>query len=151
MNSSSLAQTFSVLQHIPMMVSKKVNGMTTVNDVNNFAYDCVVGYATYDDLDEFYSLDVTDLPDFVRHEFAAMIMASDDNYANEACGADNKMWDDKMLPALIKYLKDSTNKDAEIEFSNVWREATSKYLEGHMQGFIEEALTEYNDSDHFDE
>lgn len=150
MNSQSLAQTISILQHKPMMAYKKVNGMTTVNDVHNFAYDCVVGHATYDNLDEFYSLDVTDLPDFVRHEFAAMIMASDDNYANEACGADNALWSDKMMPALVRYLKNSTNKDAEIEFSNTWRESTSKYLEGVMQEFIDEALTEYN-SEYCDE
>ncbi len=149
MNSQSLAQSLSVLQQMPMMALKKVNGMTTVRDINNFAYDCVVGHATYDD--ESYTLDVLDLPDFIRHEFAAIIMASDDTYANEACGADNSAWSDKMLPTLIKYLKNSTDKDAEIEFSNVWRESASQYLQGVMQEHIDEALVEYNDSVGFDE
>lgn len=113
-------------------------------DLRYFASECVDNYATYDKCDDFYSLDVSELPDFVQHEFAALIIASDDAYASEASGPDNKHWDSKMLPALIRHLANSTDKDETIEFNRVWRDCITDYMSGTMQELIEDALDEYN-------
>lgn len=114
-------------------------------ELNNFAQDCVNHYANYSKYDESYSLKVSDLPDFVQHEFAALIMSNDESYATEATGPDNPHWDNKMLPALTKYLANSTDKDASIEFNNIWRDCVADYMKGHMQKLIDSALYEFND------
>lgn len=113
-------------------------------DLRCFASECVDHYATFDKSDDFYSLDVSELPDFVQHEFAALIIASDDAYASEATGPDNKHWDSKMLPALIRHLANSTDKDETIEFNRIWRDCITDYMSGTMQELIEDALDEYN-------
>ena len=113
-------------------------------DLKNFAKECVDHYATYDQGDDFYSLDVSDLPDFVKHEFAALIMLHNEGYASEATGPDNKHWDKKMLPALTRYLANSTDKDESIEFTNTWRDCVADYLTPSIEGLINDALDEFN-------
>ena len=115
--------------------------------LRDFAKECVDHYATYDKCDDFYTLDVSELPDFVQHEFAALIIGNNEAYASEATGPDNKHWDSKMLPALTRYLKDSTDKDEAIEFNRIWRDCVTDYMSGVMQELIEDALNDYN-SDH---
>ncbi len=110
--------------------------------LHNFAIECVSHYAKYDPLDEFYSLDIHDLPDFVQHEFAAIIMTDDNAWACEATGPDNKHWESKMLPALTRYLKNSTDKDEAIEFNNVWRECVADYMSRRMQELIDDSIPE---------
>jgi hypothetical protein len=117
----------------------------TMNQLKSFAQDCVNQYATYAKSDEFYSLDVSELPDFVLHEFAALIVAHHDYLGIEATGPDNKHWDKRMLPALTKYLADSTDKDAQIQFSNEWRDCVADYMTGKMQELIDDALYSFND------
>jgi len=116
-----------------------------MNQLERFARDCVNNYATFDNCDEFYSLEVTELPDFMQHEFAALIMAHKDYYAAEATGPDNKYWDSKMLPALNKYLSNSTDKDAQIEFNDVWRDCVTDYMTKEMQALIDDAIYDLND------
>lgn len=116
--------------------------MTTLK---GFAQDCVNQYAHYDNCDEFYSLEVSDLPDFVKHEFAALIMGDNEAWAAEATGPDNKYWDKKMLPALTRFLSNSTNKDEAIEFNNVWRDCVADYMTNHMQKLLDDALYNFND------
>lgn len=116
-----------------------------MNQLTRFAQECVSNYATYDVCDGFYNLYAFNLPDFVQHEFAALIMGDDEAYASEATGPDNKHWDNKMLPALTKYLANSTDRDAQIEFNNIWRDCVTDYMTAHMQEFIDDALFEFND------
>ena len=112
--------------------------------LRNFANECVDHYATYDKCDEFYCLDVEELPDFVQHEFAALIIGSDEAYACEASGPDNKHWDNKMLPALTRYLANSTDKDEAIEFNRIWRDCITDYLKSYMQELIMDSLSDFN-------
>lgn len=116
-----------------------------MNQLQNFANDCVNQYAHYDGCDELYSLDVSELPDFVKHEFAALIIGHDEAYGIEATGPDNKHWDNKMLPALTRYLANSTDKDEAIEFNNTWRDCVADYMTSYMQRLIDDALYEFND------
>lgn len=151
MNAPSLMQVIVSKQQIPSMIGGYVKGMTNVNDVQSFAYDLVLNYATYDTLDEFYSLDVSDLPDFTRHEFAEKLISEEPDYANEATGADNDAYEKTMLPALLKFLRNTTDRDLEIEFTNAWRDGVTSYMTSKMQELINDALVEYNGSDGFDD
>jgi hypothetical protein len=115
-----------------------------MNQLKIFVRECVSHYATCNEKDGFYSLDIYDLPDFVQHEFAAIIMTDDNAWATEATGPDNKQWESKMLPALTRYLKDTTHKDEEIEFNHIWRECVTSYCHEKMQSLLDDGLQEYN-------
>lgn len=110
------------------------------NQLKRFAIECVSNYAEYDHFDGFYSLYVQDLPDFVQNEFAAMIMSDDNAYASEATGPDNKHWESKMLPALMRYLKNSTDQDEAIEFNNTWRDCVTDYMNKKMQELLNNSI-----------
>lgn len=115
--------------------------------LRNFALSCIRHYSKYDD--DQYCLDVSDLPDFVQHEFAALIMSSDSACASEATGPDNKLWQSKMLPALITYLNNSTCQDEAIEFRDTWRDCVTHYMTNRMQEFINDELAQYNKEESF--
>lgn len=115
--------------------------------LRSFAQECVEHYAKYERIDGFYSLDVSDLPDFIQNEFASIIMADDESYASEATGPDNKHWNTKMLPALTRYLANSTDKDEAIEFNNVWRDCITDYMTQRMQELLDDCMSDYN-TDH---
>ncbi len=113
-----------------------------MNKLQEFARDCVSHYAKFDQFCDGYNLSLTDLPSFVRHEFAAVIMNDDNAWASEATGPDNKHWQTKMLPALTRYLKNSTDKDEAIEFNNIWRECVTDYMNIKMQELIDDSITD---------
>ncbi len=113
-----------------------------MNQLQSYTRECVSHYAKCNQIDGFYSLDIKELPCFVRHEFAAIIM-SDNNYlACEATGPDNKHWETKMLPALTRYLKNSTDQDEAIEFNNIWRECVTDYMSNRMQTLVDNSIPE---------
>ena len=107
------------------------------NQLQSFAKECVSHYAKFDQMNGFYSLSIDELPDFVQHEFAAMIMSDDNAWATEATGPDNKHWESKMLPALTRYLRNSTNQDEAIEFNNIWRDCVTDYMNHKMQELLD--------------
>lgn len=115
-----------------------------MNKSQRFAKECVNVYGKYDESDDFYSLDAHDLPDFVQDEFASFIMADDESYAAEATGPDNTDWDLIMLPTLMRYLKNSTNREETIEFSKTWRNCITRYCINKIQELIDQELIEYN-------
>ena len=117
--------------------------------LSQIAYDLVLDHAKFDNGMGQYNLHVSDLPDFTQHEFAATIMAREDGYASEATGPDNAAYEKTMLPALLKYLQNSTDRDEEIEFNNAWRDGVTSYMTRKMQELIDDALQEYNSDEGF--
>lgn len=109
--------------------------------IRNFALDCATQYGEYNATTEQYTVGASDLPDFVRHEFASLIMAIDESYAAEATSSDNRNWDAKMLPALTKYLANSTDQDEAIEFNNVWRDCVTDHFTNKMNQLLDEAVS----------
>lgn len=110
------------------------------SQLQSFTTECILHYATFNKLEEFYNLHIYDLPDFVQNKFAAIIMSDNNAYASEATGPDNKHWESKMLPALTRYLENSTDKDEAIEFNNVWRDCVADYLKDHMQKLVDDSI-----------
>jgi hypothetical protein len=108
--------------------------------LRSFTKECVKHYAKYDKMDGFYSLNINDLPDFLQHEFASIIMSDDNELASEATGPDNKHWETRMLPALTRYLKNSTDRDEAIEFENTWRDCVSDYMSERMQTLVDDLI-----------
>lgn len=112
--------------------------MTQVNSVNEFVGDLVSQYSKYDRLSECYTLALHDLPDFHVHKLAALLMAEDESYASESTGADNQCYKKTLLPTLINYLKNTTDRDEEIEFVHAWREGVANYFSQRMQELLDE-------------
>jgi len=116
----------------------------TSNKLRHFALQCVSQYATFNKLDGFYTLDTTNIPDIVLNEFCSLILSQDNNLSSEATGFDNPLYESKMVPALIRYLKNSSDRDEEIEFKNTWTNGITSYFDPMMQDLINDALAEYN-------
>lgn len=114
----------------------------SIQELRSFARSCVYHYAKF--YDGQYSLNVSDLDDFICEEFAALIMQNDDARANEATGSDNPLYKEKMLPALLRLLKNSSDSDEKIEFINAWCQGVSDYQKVYMQELIDNAIIDYN-------
>src|SRR5690242_8525045 len=82
--------------------------------IRRLADQCVTTYSKFDPIDCQHTLSVYDLPDFVLAEFASLLLLSDAEISNESTGPDNPAYEKHMLPSLTKFLKNITDKDAEI-------------------------------------
>jgi hypothetical protein len=127
-----------------------VNGVThmSIKQLRNYAYYCILNYATYNIHLQQYVLDVNDLPDFVLSEFAAHIMADDDDRANECTGCDNPRFYSSMLPSLINFLKMS-DKESEEDFVKAWKDGITNYHKKYMSELINDALLDHNSDNIF--
>lgn len=106
--------------------------------------DISTHYAKFNSLNDQYEIDIEDVSDFDLHELAAQIMKEDCCLASEANGPDNPAFETKMLPALIKFMKDSTSKDESIEFIKEWKEGVTSYFMMIMRGLINDSLENIN-------
>lgn len=115
-------------------------------ELYRFEFDCISMYAKFDKLEKQYTIKVDDLPDFVQHQFAGLIMSYDDVNGSgcEGAGADNSAFDHTMLPSLLNLLKDSTDRDNEIEFVNTWKGSVTQHYKKRMQAYLDDACREYN-------
>ncbi len=130
-----------------MRTTQIVKGMTNMNyskETIRFVDSLVHSYAKLDSLDKCFSIDIYDIPDFDLHELSALLISQDDSLANESTGADNPFYEKNMLPALIKYMSNTTNKEMESEFNKAWRDGISAYHNLIIVGLLDERLTEYN-------
>ncbi len=106
-------------------------------------------YATFDTTIKQYIINLSDLADFDRHELAASMMSEDDSLSSEATGLDNPAYTEKMLPALLHFMQNSTDKDEEIEFAREWKEGVTSYFTNHMQELLDEYVYNMNDEQGF--
>jgi hypothetical protein len=123
-----------------------VKGITTMNKLSDFAHECVIQYSKYDHIDRYKKLNINDLPDFVQEEFASLILSSNYSLSVEATGPDNDLFDQDMLPCLIKLLKNPIDKDNEIDFIQSWKNGIVSYTKIRMQELIDSEIFDYNDS-----
>lgn len=122
-------------------------------DAESFAYYLASEYSKYvkDDYPKGrYELDICDIPDNERREFAALIMASDDSLASEATGPDNSLFDKKMLPSLVAYMKNPSDMDSMARLAEDWANGTSSYLRTKMQDMIDSELELINSATYED-
>lgn len=121
--------------------TQTVKGMTNMiysKQTTEFASNLVSHYATWHDTSDYYSLDISEISDFDLHEFARLLMLEDASWASEATGPDNPRYETRMLPALLRYLKNTTDRDEEIEFTKEWRDGITSYFHRAMQEIIDD-------------
>jgi hypothetical protein len=91
-----------------------------------------------------YILIVEDIAEHDLAHLAALIMANDFSYSNEATGADNDDYEKSMLPTLVSYLKDTTSEDAGKDFLKKWEKGCVNYFRRCMNELFMYALDEFN-------
>lgn len=107
-----------------------------------FADNLVYCYAKFDRMDQCYRLDTKTIPDFDLHEFATLIIKEEPDLAKEATSSDNPYYEKVMLPALLKYMANSTDKELRQDFDEAWLEGITRYLEATMQYLIDDQCRE---------
>lgn len=118
-------------------------------DIRSFVKDIVSSYSKYDDFIQQSTVKISDLPDFILEEFAGMMMRSNPMLCLEATNCDNPDYQENMLPSLLAYLADSTNKDIEIEFNRKWKTGIANYFENDLLEMIDEELISYNEDNYY--
>ncbi len=146
MNSATLTQVIASNQEMKLLVKNYVMGRTNLNRKNilSFSSEIASEFGKYNRHSQKYELYVDELPDFIQHEFASMIISQDDAYANESTGADNPKFTSQMLPSLLNHLKDISNKDLEMDFINIWRNGVTSYLLNEIQRYLDDSVSDLN-------
>jgi hypothetical protein len=101
-------------------------------------------YAKYDTHDNVYSLSIDNIPEHDVHELSSILLSEDSSYASEATGVDNPSYERYMLPALTRYLLNTTDKDNEIEFLHAWKNGLVNYSRNIIEELLEDRLSEFN-------
>lgn len=109
-----------------------------------FAYSLVSNHAKFDALSDQYVMDIDMVADFDLAKLASYIYIDNPEFATESTGPDNDMYERHMMPALLVYMKHSTDKDARIEFDHAWIKGTTHYAHNVMNDLLEEMLQNYN-------
>ncbi len=101
-----------------------------------FAKSLVSTYIKFDSQFKDYILDINKLPEFELSEFATLLMSENKSLANEVTGSDNPAYEKTMLPAFIKSMKNTLDKDAQFEFIEEWNHGAVTYLMNIMEEII---------------
>lgn len=107
-----------------------------------FSDSLVYCYAKFDSMSQCYILNTHNIPDFDLHELATLLIKEEPELAHEATSVDNPYYEKLMLPALIKYMANSTDKELRTDFDYAWLEGITKYLEQRMQSLINDQCRE---------
>lgn len=116
-----------------------------MDNLSEFAYSCVLNYSTYNTFSRQHDLKLSDLPDTVIHEFSSLCL-SNEMWASESTGGDNKSFSLKMLTSLQTLLKNTYNKESRDDFCDKWIDGVSLYFKDNLSKLIKKELAEYNDS-----
>lgn len=108
----------------------------------SYARDVVEFYAKYDSSNDEYFLKVDKLPEPDVYELCALIMQENRDMSSEALGPDNPMFERSILPSLLCYMKNSTDKDNEIEFLRSIKDSVVHYFSSKMQNIIDQNCIE---------
>lgn len=111
--------------------------------ITSYAQFLVRTYSAIDPLINSYTLDIADISRSDLSQFASL-MLQDRIVANEACGSDNREFDNTMLPSLIKFLNNPFAKNNQRDFMEAWRDGLINYFSINMQSLIDDEIVLYN-------
>lgn len=122
----------------------RAGGMRFSKKTRNFVHELITEHGKFDPDQGCYDLDFDILPDTSLEQLAYLIYLDNPDFASEATGADNARYDRVMMPALLTYLKNTTDRDEAIEFMKTWREGLIFYAERQMKALIEDEVKYYD-------
>lgn len=108
-------------------------------------------YGKFDPHNKVQMLDIDDVSDFDLHELVAQMMHEDATIACEATGSDNPAYKTRMLPAMIRFMANSSSKDERIEFVHEWREGLAAYFRESISDLLNDCLHRRNCEESFNQ
>lgn len=103
-----------------------------------FARSLVDYYSKFNNYSKYYTISLDDISDFDLHELAQHIMSDDESLALEATSQDNPAYETTMLPALLKFMSNTTDMVLEKEFTIAWRNGVSSYFHDQIKEILDE-------------
>lgn len=117
--------------------------MTYSKSVNQLAYNIIAEYSVYDELSELYYFHTSDAPDALLDKLVCRIMIENNELANEAISVDNDCYLTEMLPALQRYLNDTTNLGNQMDYLTIWNHGIRQYFMPTMKQLFADQMDEY--------
>jgi hypothetical protein len=114
-------------------------------DTLRFVDGLVSYYSVYDKDAMAYLIDARQVNEFDLSKLSAHIMADNPDYAAESTGLDNPNFADRMLPALQKILKNSSDNENRAEFACTWQTGIVEYQMNTIQELLDSRLEYFND------
>lgn len=112
--------------------------------IQTLAKDIASHYARFSKADRLYDLQLESVADFDLHELAAALIDEDPMLASEATGPDNPNYKNTMLPALIKHMSNSTDKEYQVLFAKTWADGIRAYCIDIITQLVDDALYQMN-------
>lgn len=106
--------------------------------------DIIFGSAVFDKDELCYRLEYQDLDQLDKERLLAQLISDQPDYGNESTGADNDSYQNKMLPALVKLLQNSTDRESRVDFIESWTAGVSSYAANTISYLLERRMEEYN-------
>jgi hypothetical protein len=117
--------------------------MRVSNDTRHHAKDIIHNYAEFDDISECYDLRLRDVPEYEIEKLSCLIYLDSPELAAEACGPDNDEFEKSMLPALIRFLDDTSNKDKQEDYLNAWKAGLTAYTKKIALNLLSDELESF--------
>lgn len=112
--------------------------MKSINqELRNYAYDLVIFYQKDN------AININEIPSDDLDKFCSLIINNDLTFGNEILGSDNDSFDSSILPALINYLKNSSDKCNETFFLDNVKGGIRSYLHHNMVYLLDNALEDF--------
>jgi hypothetical protein len=112
--------------------------MKSINqELRRYAYDLVIFYQKNN------QIDINEIPNDDLDKLCSLIINNDMTFGNEILGSDNDSFDSNILPALINYLKNSSDKCNETLFLDNVKSGIRSYLHHNMIILLDHALEDF--------
>lgn len=103
----------------------------------------ILNHIQFDRFERLYYYELDSISEFELEELAASLMAEDEDRAYEATGCDNPYFSKRMLPSLIDFMKNSSDRDNAYEFINQWKSGITHYFDKTIQEILDERIERY--------
>lgn len=109
-----------------------------------FADSLIHHYAKFDEIINGFDFSLDDVPDSDLDELSFYLMQSNKELAHEALSSENVSFESVILRDLLPLMRNSQDKEKEIQFVNATKFGIRKYLMPIMDNLLQERLENYN-------
>ena len=110
----------------------------------SFAEHLVHCYAKFDQLSNYYQLQIDDIAEFDLDKLISLYLEENPEYLSEATGPDNPCFPE-MSFYMLELFSNSVDEDKRKDFLDKFQEGIRKYCSKSLQKLIDDYVYEYND------
>lgn len=140
--------TTSIVHHssnkLPLAKPVIVDGFTYSAQLARLMDDIIECNVEFSTSTQLYDMKFESLSEFHTEQLSAQFLADEPHFLSEVTTPEYPEFNQKMMPALINMLKDSTNKEKVYEFVTEWRDGVSKRLITYLRELFDSRLADYN-------